>query len=179
MNHFAFLKLNTTSFLDLPNAIIQIRRRHIWTCAVLNLNNKNWIYISIVLFITILIPMLPLILPFVCSRLKNCHILITIVFFWIRNNNSVLKQARCTYFIRCNNTVLSSRCSSLHKCIKSCRCGRHTYYNRHWSHSIFRTSLKKFLHDCCCSSSVTSLHSSVCFINNDIQTITLISGCIC
>ena len=69
--------------------------------------------------------------------------------------------------------------SSLHKCIKSCRCGRHTYYNRHWSHSIFRTSLKKFLHDCCCSSSVTSLHSSVCFINNDIQTITLISGCIC
>ena len=175
MNHFAFLEATSYSFLNLLYAIIKISRRYRGRCRILNLDNQNWIHISIVLLITILVPMIPFILPFIRCRLKHSHIFVPGVFFRIGDDDSILQESRSSDLIRCNHNVLCIGCNALYQCVKSRRCCRHADNHRHSFDTISRTSFKELLHDGCSTSCLTALHTAMCFINDEIQPVTLIT----
>ena len=128
------------------------------------------------LFVAILIPVIPLIFPFIGCRLKDSHIFISGIIFRIRNHNTILKQTGSSDFICCYNYILSIRCDTLYQCIESCRCSGHSDNYWHSLNAIFRASFKELLHNRSSASGFTSLHSTVCFVNDKIQTITLVTG---
>ena len=130
------------------------------------------------LFVAILIPVIPLILPFISRCLKDSHILISSIIFRIGNHDTIFQQSGSSDFISCHNDILCIRCNTLYQCIESCRCCGHSDNYRHGFNAILRTSFQELLHDCCSASGFAPLHSTMCFVNDEIQTIALFAGCV-
>ena len=89
MNHLSAFHLESGSFLNLCNAVVQICIRQGITGSIQNLNDQDRVYIGVVLFEAILRPMLPLFFPIIRSSLQNGHIIIDRAFFRIGNNNPI------------------------------------------------------------------------------------------
>ena len=120
MHDFVFLEAIAHTFFDFRNYIVQIGVRYFRTGTCANLNDKHRVYIGIMLLISILIPVLALILPFVCCSLKNSHVT---VFDWIlriSDYNTIFKQSRLANLGRGNNNLMQRRvCCLSYKGIKT------------------------------------------------------------
>ena len=133
---------------------------------------------SIVLLTTILIPVIPLVFPFIRSSLKNSHIIT--LSFGICNNNSILQKSRSSNIIcRRNNSMNRRLCNSLQilsKTIKSLCSSCHTDYNRHRRKLILFRTAKELLHYCCCSRKICCLlRTSMSLIDNKVKTVRLLA----
>ena len=138
------------------------------------LNNENRIYISIMLLITILMPMVPFVHPFIGSSLKYCHLISGSTFLWIVYDNLIFQQTRTSYLFCFYSHPLNCGCRITCKCVESLDCCRHTDNHRHHRQIICTISHDELLHDCGCLTCFTSLHASMSFIYYDIKTITLL-----
>ena len=104
--NLVFLEAIAHTLFDFRNYIVQISVRYFRTGTSADLNNKHRIYIGVVLLIGILIPVLALILPFVCCCLENGHVT---VFDWIlriSDYNTIFEQSGLANLGRGNNNLM-------------------------------------------------------------------------
>ncbi|MPN07605.1 hypothetical protein SDC9_154876 [bioreactor metagenome] len=69
MHNFAALKAESGTFLNFPQAVIKIRIGNTVCGIIQHLHDKDRVNLSVVLLITVLIPVIPLSLPVVCGGL--------------------------------------------------------------------------------------------------------------
>ena len=117
------------AFLDDPQTLVKISRGDLVSAAVLHLDHKDRIYIGIMLLPAILLPVIPLVTPFVCGRLQHRHIVTAV--FGIGNDNAILQQAGRTNFVRCCYHLVCGRLDTFRKPIEALRSGGHTDDYRH------------------------------------------------
>ena len=176
MHDFIFLEAIAHTFFDFRNYIVQIGVRYFRTGTSADLDNKHRIYIGVVLLIGILIPVLALILPFVCCSLENGHVTVFNWIFRISDYNTIFEQSRLANLSRGNNNLMQCRiCCLSYKGIKTFGGRAHSDDDRNGRQILFAASLDKSLHDGSCRSRLASLHTAVCLINNEIQTISFFS----
>ena len=179
MHDFIFLEAIAHTFFDFRNYIVQIGVGYFRTGTSADLDNKHRIYIGVVLLISILIPVLALILPFVCCSLENSHVA---VFDWIlriSDYNTIFQQSRLANLGRGNNNLMQCRvCCLPNKGIKTFGGRAHSDDDRNGRQILLAASLDKSLHDGSSRSRLASLHTAVCLINNEIQTVSFFSCCI-
>ena len=176
MHDFIFLEGVAHTFFDFRNHIIQIRIRYflVGTCA--NLNDEHRVYIGIMLLISILIPVLALILPFVCCSLEYGHVTVFDWIFRISDYNTIFEQSRLTNLGRRNNHLMQCRvCCLPDKGIKTFGSCTHSDNDRNGRQILLAAALDKTLHDGGSCSRLASLHTAVCLINNEIQTVSFFS----
>ena len=179
MYNLVFLKAITHTLFDFRNYIVQIGVRYFRTRTSADLDNKHRIYIGVVLLIGILIPMLALILPFICCSLENSHVT---VFDWIlriSDYNTIFEQSRLANLSRGNNNLMQCRvCCLPNKGIKTFGSCTHSDNNWNGRQILLAAALDKTLHDGGCRSRLASLHTTMCLINNEIQPVSFFSCCI-
>ena len=93
MYNLVFLEAVAHALFDFGNYIVQIGVRYSRTGAGTDLDNKNRIYICVVLLIGILIPVLALILPLICCRLEHSHVAVLGRVFRISDDNTIFKKS--------------------------------------------------------------------------------------
>ena len=131
------------------------------------------------LFKAILRPMLPLFFPIICSGLQNGHIIIDCAFLRIGDNDSILQKPRSSHLIRRHDRLVNCRGCAFDQCIEPLCSSRHAYDNRHGRNSVLITTLNELLHDRGGLTGLTSLHTSVRFIDNKVQPVALLPNSIC
>ena len=89
MYNFTFLEGVSKAFFDFCNYIIQIRIRDLFPGSGSDLDDKDRIYVRIVLLIGILIPVLTFTDPFIRRSLENSHIAMFCGILRIRDHNPV------------------------------------------------------------------------------------------
>ena len=179
MHNFIFLEAIAHTLFDFRNYIIQISVRYFRTGTSADLDNKHRVYIGIMLLIGILIPVLTLILPFVCCSLENSHVPVFDWIFRISDYNTIFQQSRLANLSRGNNNLMQCRvCSLSYKGIKTLGSRAHSDDDRNGRQILLAASLDKSLHDGGSRSRLASLHTAVCLINNEIQTVSFFSCCI-
>ena len=179
MHDFIFLEAIAHTLFDFRNYIVQIGVRYFRTGTSADLDNKHRIYIGVVLLIGILIPVLALILPFVCCSLENSHVTVFDWIFRISDYNTIFEQSRLANLGRGNNNLMQCRvCCLPDKGIKTFGSCTHSDDNRNGRQILLAAALDKSLHDSGCRSRLASLHTAVCLINNEIQPVSFFSCCI-
>ena len=174
--NLVFLEAIAHTLFDFGNYIVQIGVRYFRTGSSANLDNKHRIYIGVVLLIGILIPVLALILPFVCCSLENGHVTVFDWIFRISDYNTIFQQSRLANLSRGNNNLMQCRvCSLSYKGIKTLGGRAHSDDDRNGRQILLVAALDKTLHDGGCRSRLASLHTTMCLINNEIQTISFFS----
>ena len=169
MNDLAELEAFTGTLFDFQQAIVEISSGDLTAAAVLNLNDKDRIDVGIVLFIAILCPMLPLVFPFIRCRLKHSHIVVHAV--GIGDNDSVFQQTGRTDFIGAGNNSMSSGSDILREAVETLRSSSHADHDRHSGQTVIGTAFEELLHDRCGAGGIASLHTTVSFINDEVQVI--------
>ena len=179
MHNFIFFEAIAHTLFDFGNYIVQIGVRYFRTGTSADLDNKHRIYIGVVLFIGILIPVLALILPFVCCSLENGHVTVFDWIFRISDYNTIFEQSRLANLGRGNNNLMQCRvCCLPDKGIKTLGSCTHSDNNRNGRQILLAAALDKTLHDGGCRSRLASLHTTMCLINNEIQAVSFFSCCI-
>ena len=131
------------------------------------------------LFISVLIPVLTLVLPFICCGLKHGHVTVLGRIIWIGDDDSIFQQTRLANLCRRNDHLMQGRAGSLtNQCIKTLSRCTHSDDNWDGRKVLLIAALDKTLHDGRCCSGLASLHTAVCLINNEIQTVSFFSCCI-
>ena len=177
--NLVFLEAIAHALFDFRNYIVQIGVRYFRTGTSADLDNKYRIYIGVVLLIGILIPVLALILPFVCRRLEYGHVTVFDWIFRISDYNTIFEQSRLANLGRGNNHLMQCRvCSLSYKGIKTLGGRAHSDDDRNGRQILLAAALDKTLHDGGSCSRLASLHTAVCLINNEIQTVSFFSCCI-
>ena len=108
MNHLAFLKRFARAFFHFTQTFVQIGCRYFTCRAGLHLYQEYRIHMLIVLFLSIVVPMEALVLPFVGCSLEYSQVFVYSTFFWIVNLNNVLQQSRLTHLFRSYNHLVQS-----------------------------------------------------------------------
>ena len=109
MNHLSAFQLESGTFLDLCNTIIQIGICQGITGSIQNLNDQDRIYIGVVLLKAILRPMLPLFFPIIRSGLQNSHIIIDRAFLRIGDYDPILQKPGSSHLISRHNRLVDCR----------------------------------------------------------------------
>ena len=77
-----------------------------------DLDNEYRIYIGVMLFISVLIPVLTLVLPFICCGLKHGHVTVLGRIIWIGDDDSIFQQTRLANLCRRNDHLMQGRAGS-------------------------------------------------------------------
>ena len=174
VDNLSFHETVADPFFYDPQALIQIGRGDLMSAAVLHLHDKDGIYLSVVLLIAILVPVIALMPPFVRCGLQNSHIVTGV--FGISDHNSIFQEAGSTHFVCRSLYVVSCGLNAFRQSIETLwRCG-HTDDHRHRRQTISLRPLQELLHDrrVLCKISC-ALSAPMSLVNDEIQTIGLFS----
>ena len=175
MYYLTGLEFEAGSFLNFSKAIIQIGVSQFTSATIQNLDNHDWVDIGIVLLKAVLRPVLPLLFPVISGCLENRHIIVYGVFLRIGDDNPIFQKARCPHFIRCNDGFVNCGRRTFNQRIKTLCRSRHTNDNWHRRNLVCIAAFDKFLHDGRSLTGIASLHATMRFINDEIESITLMT----
>ena len=161
-------------FLYDAKAFIQISGGDLVSAAVLHLDHKNRIYLSVVLLIAILIPVLTFLLPLIRGRLQHCHIISAVL--GVGDDDPIFQKSRCTHLVRRRPDIMRGRLDALCQAVEALRRSRHADDHRHRRQSIRLGALQELLHDggVFCEISC-ALRTTMGFVNDEVQPVALLS----
>ena len=168
VDNLSFHETVADPFFYDPQALIQIGRGDLMSAAVLHLHDKDGVYLSVVLLIAILVPVITLMPPFVCRSLQNSHIITGVL--GVGDYDPILQKAGCTHFVRSGLHIVCRGLNTLRQSIETLRrCGHADNY-RHRGQTICLGAFQELLHDrrVLCEISCT-LRTAMGFVNDEIQ----------
>ena len=175
MDDLSFEESVTKAFFDDPKAFVQISCGDLVPAAVLHLHDKDRINLSIMLLIAILVPVIALVLPFVCGRLQHRHIISGVL--RVCNDDPILQQAGSADFICCRFHIVCGRLNALCQPVEALRCGRHTDDHRHGRQTIRVRAFQELLHDGGVFGQVSCpLRTAMGFVNDEVQPVGFLSN---
>ena len=174
MYDFSVLETEACPLLNLPEAVIQIGVRDAAAGLVLHLNHENRIHIGVVLFLTILIPVLPFLFPVISSSLQHGHILASRGILRIGDDDSVLQQTGGPNIVGGHDDLLDGRLCPGHQIVETLRRSGHAKHDRNRSQTVFSAALEELLHDGGGLCSGSALHATVGLVNDEVRAVILL-----
>ena len=168
VDNLSFHETVADPFFYDPQTLIQIGRGDLMSAAVLHLHDKDGIYLSVVLLIAILVPVIALMPPFVRCGLQNSHIVSGVL--GIGNHDPILQEAGCTHFVCRCLYVVSCGLNAFRQSVETLRRCGHTDDHRHRRQTICLGSFQELLHDrrVLCEISC-ALRTAMRLVNDEIQ----------